>query len=85
MLVIVGLILLIAAVVVVVAAVSANSADEHILPREFEVLGIDITGSTGELFLYGAAVGAVAMLGLALLVAGMRRPARRVTAPTESA
>jgi hypothetical protein len=36
-----------------------------------------VTGSTGTLFLYGIVVGAIALLGLSLLLAGARRTARR--------
>jgi len=36
-----------------------------------------VTGSTGTLFLYGIVVGAIAMLGLCLLLASARRTSRR--------
>jgi hypothetical protein len=39
-----------------------------------------VTGSTGTLFLYGIVVGAVAMFGLTLLLAGARRTSRRGSA-----
>src|SRR5215203_3400136 len=39
----------------------------------FELFGYDISGSTGRLFLYGAIVGVVGMLGLNLLLAGLGR------------
>ena len=41
------------------------------------MLGYHVTGSTGTLFLYGIVVGALAMLGLSLLLAGARRTSRR--------
>jgi hypothetical protein len=44
------------------------------------VFGYHVTGSTGTLFLYGLVVGAVAMLGLTLLLAGARRTSRRGSA-----
>jgi hypothetical protein len=36
-----------------------------------------VTGFTSTLFLYGIAAGAVAVLGLSLLLAGARRTSRR--------
>jgi hypothetical protein len=36
-----------------------------------------VTGSTGQLLLYGIVVGAVGLSGLSLLLAGARRTARR--------
>ena len=77
MVLIVGLILLIAAVVVGVAGVLANAGSGHALTDGFAVLGYHVTGSTGTLFLYGIVVGAIAMFGLSLLLAGARRTARR--------
>ncbi|WP_148587873.1 hypothetical protein [Streptomyces sp. WAC01526] len=77
MIVILGVILLIAAVVVGVAAVVTNMGSAHELTAAFKVFGYHMTGSTGMLFLFGAIVGAVAMLGLSLLLGGMRRTARR--------
>jgi hypothetical protein len=77
MLVVVGLILLIAAVVVGVAGVLANTGTAHALTHGFAVFGYHVTGSTGTLFLYGVVVGAVAMLGLSLLLTGARRTSRR--------
>jgi hypothetical protein len=41
------------------------------------VFGYHLTGSTGTLFLFGIAVGAVASLGLCLLVTGTRPVASR--------
>jgi hypothetical protein len=41
------------------------------------VLGYHVTGSTGTLFLSGIVVGAVALLGLSVLLAGARRSAVR--------
>ena len=53
------------------------------LTHGFAVLGYHVTGSTGTLFLYGIVVGALAMLGPSLLLAGARRDleqSRRETA-----
>jgi len=75
--IIVGLVILIAAVIAAVAGVLANSGNGHALPHDFAVLGYHVTGSTGTLFLYGIVVGAAALLGLSLLLAGARRTSRR--------
>ena len=47
------------------------------MTENFSVFGYHVTGSTGTLFLFGIVVGAVAMLGLAVLLAGARRTAGR--------
>ena len=75
MIIILGLIILVAAVVVGVAGVLGNGGT-HGLTHGFSVLGYHVTGS-GTVFLYGIAVGVVALLGLLLLLAGMRRTSRR--------
>ncbi|MEU7551456.1 hypothetical protein AB0B01_03685 [Streptomyces sp. NPDC044571] len=79
MLVILGLVLLIAALVVGVAGVVANDGSAHELTGGFSVFGYEVSGSTGTLFLYGIAVGAVALLGLSLLLAGVRLAGARRT------
>jgi len=77
MLIVVGLIFLIAAVVVGVAGVLANGGSAHALTHGFAVFGYHVTGSTGTLFLYGIVVGAVALFGLSVVLAGARRTSRR--------
>ena len=77
MIVILGLIIVVAAVVVGVAGVLGNGGSGHALTHGFSVLGYHVTGSTGTLFLYGIVVGAVAVFGLWLLLAGARRTSRR--------
>jgi len=77
MLVVLGLVILIVAVVVGMAAVLGNAGSEHALTDRFSVFGYHVTGSTGSLFLVGIVVGAVAVLGLGLLLAGARRSSRR--------
>ena len=77
MLVVLGLIILVAAVVVGVAGVFNNVGSGHALTHSFSVFGYHMTGSTGALFLYGIVVGAAAVLGLGLLLAGARRTSRR--------
>jgi hypothetical protein len=77
MIILLGLAILVAAVVVGVAGVLVNGGGAHGLTDNFAVFGYHVTGSTGTLFLYGIAVGAVGMFGLSLLFAGARRTARR--------
>ncbi|SOX51487.1 hypothetical protein MAAFP003_148 [Mycobacterium ahvazicum] len=72
MFVIIGLIALAAATVVGVAGVLADAGSAHLLTDHFTLLGYHVTGSTGTLFLYGIVVGAVAAIGLAVLLAGAR-------------
>jgi hypothetical protein len=77
MIVIVGLVVLLAAVIVGFTGVLANAGPAHPLTENFSVLGYHVTGSTGTLFLFGILVGAVAMAGLSVLLAGARRTAGR--------
>jgi hypothetical protein len=79
MIVLLGLVLLVAAVVVGVAGVLTNGGQGHAVTH-FAALGYHVTGSTGTLFLYGIVIGAVAVAGLGLLLAGARRTARRGSA-----
>ncbi len=77
MIVIVGLVVLLMAVIVGFTGVLANAGPAHPLTENFSVLGYHVTGSTGTLFLFGIVVGAVATLGLSVLLAGARRTAGR--------
>ena len=77
MIVIVGLVVLLVAVIVGFTGVLTNAGPAHPLTENFSVLGYHVTGSTGTLFLFGIVVGAVAMLGLSVLLAGARRTAGR--------
>jgi hypothetical protein len=77
MIIIIGLVILVAAVVAGVAGVLSNGGSGHALTHPFAVFGYHVTGSTGTLFLFGIVVGALAMLGLSLLLAGARRTSRR--------
>lgn len=77
MIIVLGLIVLVAAVVVGVAGVLGNAGEVHALTHGFSVFGYHVTGSTGTLFLYGIVVGAVAVLGLSLLLASASRESRR--------
>ena len=77
MIVIVGLVVLLVAVIVGFTGVLTNAGAAHPLTENFAVFGYHVTGSTGTLFLFGIVVGAVAMLGLCVLLAGARRTAGR--------
>ena len=77
MLVIVGLVVLLIAVIVGFTGVLTNAGAAHPLSENFSVFGYHVTGSTGTLFLFGIVVGAMGMLGLAVLLAGARRTAGR--------
>lgn len=70
MLVILGLIVLLLAVIVALMGVLGNTGPTHPLTENFSVFGYHVTGSTGALFLFGIVIGAVAMLGLSVLLAG---------------
>ena len=76
MILILGLIILVAAVVIGVAGVLANGGSAHALAHGFAVFGYHVTGSPGTLFLYGLVVGALALLGLSLLLSAARRTSR---------
>jgi hypothetical protein len=76
MIVIVGLVILVATGIAGVTGVLANGGHAHAVTH-FAVFGYHVTGSTGTLFLYGIVTGALAMLGLSLLLAGARRTSRR--------
>lgn len=75
--IILGLVILVAAVVIGAAGVLSNSGSAHELTGGFSVFGVDVTGSTGTLFLCGIVVGAAALLGLSLILTGTRRTTRR--------
>ncbi|MET7767119.1 hypothetical protein [Nocardia sp. NPDC005366] len=77
MIILIGLLVLIAAVVVGVAGVTANSGEVRTDTSDFGVFDYHFTASAGELFLYGMAIGAIGMLGLSLLLAGLWRTSRR--------
>jgi hypothetical protein len=77
MIVIVGLVVLLFAVFVGVVGVLNNAGAAHLLSENFSVLGYHVTGSTGTLFLFGIVIGALAMLGMSVLLAGAQRTAGR--------
>jgi hypothetical protein len=76
MIVILGLVILVGALIAGVAGVLANGGHAHAVTH-FAVFGYHVTGSTGTLFLYGIVVGALAVAGLSVLLAGARRTSRR--------
>jgi hypothetical protein len=84
MIIIVGLVILVLAAIAGVAAVLGNAGHGHALTSGFSMLGYHVTGSTGTVFLYGLVFGAVAMLGLALVLGGARRSSRRGIAARRS-
>ena len=57
--------------------VLSNYGVGHAHTHPFAMFGYHVTGSTGALFLAGIVVGAAAMAGLSLLLAGARRTSRR--------
>ena len=65
------LIVLLVAAIAAIVGVLSNKGAAHPL-TDFSVFGYHLTGSTGTLFLFGIAVGAVASLRLCLLLAGTR-------------
>ena len=77
MIVIVGLVVLLFAVIVGLLGVLNNAGAAHPLSENFSVWGYHVTGSTGTLFLFGIVIGALAMLGLSVLLAGAQRTAGR--------
>jgi len=77
MIVIIGLVVLLFAVIVGFTGVLNNAGAAHPLSENFSVLGYHVTGSTGTLFLFGIVIGALAMLGMSVLLAGAHRTASR--------
>lgn len=73
----IGLLLLIIAAVIAVAGILANHGSSHQLGRSVNLLGYHLTGSTGKLLLVGVVLGVVGMLGLILLLTGLRRGMKR--------
>jgi hypothetical protein len=74
MIAILGLLILVVAVLVATAGVLSNTGSAHPLGGDFTVAGLHLSGlSTGQLFLYGVLVGAVAMLGVSMLLGTFSR------------
>jgi len=72
-----GLLLLVIAIGIVLVGVLSNMGSSHLLARSFEIFGYHVSGSTGRLLLIGFILGALAMLGLNLLLAGLGRGIKR--------
>jgi len=74
MIVIVGLLVLILAAAIAVVGVADNTGGAHPLGGSFDLFGLHLSGlSIGQLFLWGIVVGAVAMLGLSMLLGAFSR------------
>ena len=78
--IVIGVLLLAAAAVVGVIGILHNRGAGHPLGSRVDVLGYHLDGSTAKLLLAGIVVGAVGMLGLALMVAGSARHGARARA-----
>jgi hypothetical protein len=74
---IIGLLLLAGACVVGVTGVLSNRGTGHEVTGGFDAFGRTMHGSSGQLFFWGIVVGGVAMLGLLLLLVGLRGDIRR--------
>jgi hypothetical protein len=66
-----GLLLLAATVVIALGGILANTGSGHPLGHTVNILGYHLHGSTGKLLLIGVIVGALGMLGLNMLLAGV--------------
>jgi hypothetical protein len=75
MMLVLGLIVLTAAVVVGSVGVASNTGAAHQLPDGFSFLGYHVHGSVGEVFFGGMVVGVIGMIGLVMVVDGLRRNA----------
>lgn len=74
---ILGLLILIGAGVVGTAGVLGNRGGGHPLPGGLDVLGHTVHGSAGQLFLWGIVLGAAAVVGLMLVLVGLRHELKR--------
>jgi len=74
---IVGLMVLLVAGIVAIVGVLSNAGAAHPLTENFSLFDFHVAGSIGVVFLFGITVGAVASLGLAMLVMAALRTANR--------
>lgn len=72
-----GLLVLLAAGAMGIARITAYNGTSRSSPFRFDVPGYHLQGPGSRLFLFGLLVGAVAMLGLSTMVAGLGRGFRR--------
>ena len=75
--IIVGLLLLLAAAGLSLAAIQANRSVFEDSAGVVGLFGYSVEATVGEVFLVGAGVGALALLGLAMIIGGFGRGARR--------
>ncbi|GIH04819.1 hypothetical protein Rhe02_28860 [Rhizocola hellebori] len=75
--IILGLLLLLAATGLSLAAIQANRSVFDDSAGVVGLFGYSIEASVGQVFLVGAIAGAVALLGLAMIIGGFGRGARR--------
>ena len=74
MIVIIGLIILVGASGIAATGVATNLGSSHQVGDTFALFGQHPTGlSTGQLFAFGVAVGAIAILGLSLVLGPLTR------------
>jgi hypothetical protein len=74
---ILGLLILVGAGLVGTAGVLGNRGAGDKLPGGFDLLGHTMHGSAGQLFFWGIALGAATVIGLILLLAGLRNSMKR--------
>jgi hypothetical protein len=74
---ILGMLILVGVGVVGTAGVLGNRGAGHRLPGGFDVLGHSMHGSSGQLFFWGIALGAVTVIGVILVLAGLRSGVKR--------
>jgi hypothetical protein len=72
-----GLLLVAVAGVAGTVGVLSNRGTGHQVPGGFDALGYTMHGPTGQLFFWGIVVGCVAMLGLVLILGGLRGGVKR--------
>jgi hypothetical protein len=75
--IILGLLLLLAATGLSLAAIQANRSVFDDSAGVIGLFGYSVEASVGQVFLVGAAAGALALLGLAMIIGGFGRGARR--------
>jgi hypothetical protein len=79
MLAFLGLLVLLLAALVIGTGVSGNGGSSRPLGSDFDIAGLHLTGlSVGELFLYGVVTGAVAVLGLSMVLGTFSRRGSRL-------
>jgi ABC-type Na+ efflux pump permease subunit len=72
-----GLLVLLAVGAIGIARITAYNGTTHSSPFRLDVTGYHLQGPGSRLFLFGLLIGALAMLGLSTMVAGLGRGFRR--------